>query len=58
MSEFVKGSNFKKSLKVSSIDSEEQTIKSASSSDAYGDVVLSDTWGSIDAADENQNVST
>ena len=54
----MKGSNFKKSLKVSSIDSEEQTIKSASSSDAYGDVVLSDTWGSIDAADENQNVST
>ena len=53
MSEFEKRSNFKKSLKVTSSDSEEQTINSASSSDAYGDIVQGDTWGSIDGADEN-----
>ena len=53
MSEFETRSNLKKSLKVTSSDSEDQTINSASSSDAYGDIVQGDIWGSLDRADEN-----
>ena len=46
---------FRRDLKIASADSEDQTVRSGTSSDYYGDV-LPDAWGSIDEADENQNV--
>ena len=56
MSEFEERINHTKFLNAASVDSEDQTIRSAASSDTYGDV-LPDAWESLDAVDDIQYVS-